>query len=145
MESSKLGAVAPRHAAPPLTLARAALRPPVASHQSRGRFAAPMHPTTNGRSCPLDTRPYSWRPTLRGLDGRQRSVPLHRQSGFRARHREQGRSFPLHPDKALSALDPNHTVRRLDMRSGAFAPRAGVAPPTPTSSGHARCTAFHDP
>ena len=146
-EGSKLGAVAPRHApdAPEegddrcSTLAREALRPPVASLQSRGRFAAALHPTTKGRSCPLDTRP-----TLRGLDARQRRVPLLRQSGFRARHHEQGRSRPLHPGKVLFALDPNHPCagwmrgngvsRCID--SQAFAPdttsRGVPSPCTPT-------------
>ena len=125
-QDSKLGAGAPRHAAAPLNMAREALRPPVASLQSRGRFAAALHPPTKGRSCPLDTRP-----TLRGLDARQRRVPLHRQSGFRARHHEQGGSVPMHPDER--AVPPsrhqNRTVRRLDTRSGAF------TPPTPTSRG----------
>ena len=103
-QKSKLGAGAPRHAAAPLNMAREALRPPVASLQSRGRFAAALHPPTKGRSCPLDTRP-----TLRGLDARQRRVPLHRQSGFRARHHEQGSSVPCTPARRCSPL--TRTIR----------------------------------
>ena len=73
---SRLGADIRATRLAPLNMARAALRPPVASHPSRGAFAPPMHPTT--RNPARLRRPL---PTLRGLDGRQRRVPLHRQSG----------------------------------------------------------------
>ncbi len=56
-------------------LAREALRPPVASLQSRG-LSRPQRPTTRNPARFL--RPC---PTPRGLDGRQRRVPLHRQPG----------------------------------------------------------------
>ena len=77
-EVSKLGADirTPRPGeAGPLNLARAALRPPVASHPSRG-LSRPRAPTTRNPARFL--RPC---PTVRRLDARQRCVPLHRQSG----------------------------------------------------------------
>ena len=84
-------------------LAREALRPPVASLQSRGCLAAPCT-LRRGTIRPLDPgQPFAdWMrgqafapdtttrhparflrpcPTLRGLDARQRPVPLHRQPG----------------------------------------------------------------
>ena len=53
-------------------------------------------------------------------------------SGFRARHHEQGSSGPMHPGKALFALDPNQPragwicgngVARCIASQGHFAPR----------------------
>jgi len=103
-EDSKLGAVLPRHASTAplhggramLHLARAALRPPVASHPSRGPCAAPLHPTPKGVP-PLDTCP-----TVRRLDARQRRVPLHRQSGSLA---------PRYPRVGLSRPTPRQGTR----------------------------------
>jgi hypothetical protein len=69
-------------------LAGEALRPPAAPLPSRG-LSRPRAPTTRNPTRFL--RPY---PTLRGLDARQRCAPLHRQSGLRARHHDEGRSCP---------------------------------------------------
>ena len=80
--------------------AREALRPPVPSLQSKGRFAAPPAPHDEEPG-PVPRLP----PTLRGLDARQRHVPLHRQSmapcspippasGFRARHHDERLAAP---------------------------------------------------
>jgi hypothetical protein len=83
-------------------LARAALRPPVASHPSRG-FSHPHAPTTRSVPAPRP-RPYPWRPTVRRLDARQRHVPLHRQS-----------SEPCSPD-TLSVRLSRPTPRRNAFR-----------------------------
>jgi len=95
---SKLGAGVPRHAAAPLNLARAALRPPVASHPSKGPFAAPVHPTTRN-----PTRFRDLCPTVRRLDAR---------SGFRARHHDEG--------ARRRSLRPTPTLRGLDARQRPF-------------------------
>ena len=90
---SKLAVVLPRHAASPLTWQGGAA--PVAS-PGKG-FRAPA-PTPKGVP-PLDTRP-----TLRGLDARQRCVPLHRQSGSLA---------PRSPRVRLSRPTPRRKAFRL--------------------------------
>ena len=126
-KGSKLGAVLPRHASTAprhggramLTLAREALRPPVASLPSRGAFAPPVHPTTRNPARFL--RPS---PTLRGLDARQRCVPLHRQSGFRARHHDEGRACPIDPAQPCAGwMRGNGISRCIDIRGLSPKPR----------------------
>ena len=97
-------------------LARAALRPPVASHPTRNpaRFLRPL-------------------PTLRGLNARQRRVLLHRQSGFRARHHDEGaRPRPLDPSQPCAGwMRGNGVFRCIDIRGLAPKPRVRLSRPTP--------------
>jgi hypothetical protein len=148
---SKLGAEirAPRPGtASPLNLARAALRPPVASHPSRGRFAAPMHPTTRSVPAPRP-RPYPWRPTLRGLDARQRCGPLHCQSGDPcspdtpsvrlSRPTPRRKAFRLWtPDQPCAGwIRGNGVSRCIDIRGLSPKPRTRPSRPTRRSAGTA--------
>jgi hypothetical protein len=68
------------------------------------RFALPLHPSRAGGFGPRA-------PTTKGVPAPRPRPPVRRldtRSGFRARHHEQGGSGPMHPGKALFALDPNH-------------------------------------
>ena len=149
IEGSKLGAGVPRHAstAPEgggramLTLAREALRPPVASLPSRG-FRAPCTddegrsgPSTQTNRAPVG---YAAPALSRCIDNQGALPPDTPAPGFRARHHEQGSSGPMHPGKALFALDPNPPVRRLDTRHrlAVASPVRGISRP-----GHPRAAA----
>ena len=100
----------------------------------RGKFlcgrelARPLHPTPRGNRAPQP------RPTLRGLDARQRLVPLHRQSwGLAPRHPPRGGTAPAPRSvKAMSAAGLFHcSVKSVGRGNGASviqkaAYRAGV-------------------
>ena len=99
-------------------LARAALRPPAAPHQSRGP-SAPVHPTTRNPARFL--RPF---PTVRGLDARP---------GFRARpHDEGARPRPLDLSQPCAGwMRGNGLSRCIDIRGLAPKPRVRLSRPTP--------------
>ena len=125
---SKLGAGVPRHAAPKwgprvLILARAALRPPVASHPSRGLSRPPCTPRRGAGPAPRH-------PTNRAPVGCA-------VSACRARHHDQGRSRPPAPAtrRSFRPSTPDQPCAGWMRGNRARAsPSGAFAPPAPASS-----------